>query len=137
MTRDAVFSLVPGEIKGRDSQQLVRIGAQDRERAMETTIADAILCGSIAVTGEAGTIHNLGLSLRLVDVESGHIIWNYATSGRKVWRWDKLSDILATMAGQQLEAIALFAASNAENMVSELVEQAVDGTSWCGRPMGF
>ncbi|MBE85066.1 MAG: hypothetical protein CME21_21125 [Gemmatimonadetes bacterium] len=131
MTRDAVFSLVPGEIKGRDNQQLVRIGAQDRERAMETTIADAILCGSIAVTGEAGTIHNLGLSLRLVDVESGHIIWNYATSGRKVWRWDKLSDILATMAGQQLEAIALFAASNAETMVSELVEQAVDGTSWC------
>jgi len=129
MTRDGVFSLVPGEIKNRD-QILVRIGKLDRERALETTIADAILAGSMAVTGEEGTIHNLGLALRLVSVETGEIIWSYATSGRKVWRWDKLSDIIATMTGQQLEAIALFGASNAEDMVAELVERAVDGDTY-------
>ena len=130
ITRDGVFSLVPGEIKGANNALLGRIGNTDREQALETTLADAILCGSLAVTGEGGTIHNLGLSLRLVEVESGRIIWSHATSGRKVWRWDKLSDILAAMTGQQLEAIALFGASNAEDMVAELVEQAVDGDSW-------
>jgi GWxTD domain-containing protein len=131
ITRDGVFSLVPGEVKGPNGSVLVRIGKADREQVLETTVADAILCGSIAVTGEAGTIHNLGLSLRLVDVASGEITWTFATSGRKVWRWDKLSDIIATMTGRQLEAIALFGASNAEDMVSELVELAVDGKSWC------
>jgi GWxTD domain-containing protein len=130
MTRDGVFSLVPGEIKGKNSSVLVRVGKLEREQAFETTIADAILCGSIAVTGEAGTIHNLGLALRLVEIETGQILWSHVTSGRKVWRWDKLSDIIATMTGQQLEAIALYGASNAEDMVAELVEQAVDGDSW-------
>ena len=130
MTRDGVFSLVPGDVKAPDQSTLVRVGKQDREMALETTIADAILCGSIAVTGEEGTIHNLGLALRLVDVETGRILWTTATSGRKVWRWDKLSDIVATMTGQQLEAIALYGASNAEDMVAELLERAVDGDTW-------
>ncbi len=130
MERDGVFSLVPGEISGKHDVVPVRIGKQNRERAHETTLAGAILCGSIAVTGEAGTIHNLGLSLRMVDVVTGQIIWSHATSGRKVWRWDKLSDIIATMTGHQLEAVAMFGASNAEDMVAGLVEQAVDGDSW-------
>jgi GWxTD domain-containing protein len=130
MARDGVFSLVPGEIKGPNNSVFVRVGKLEREQALETTIADAILCGSIAVTGEAGTIHNLGLALRLVDIATGQIVWSFATSGRKVWRWDKLSDIIATMTGQQLEAMAMYGASNAEDMVAELVEQAVDGDSW-------
>ncbi|MCH7526286.1 MAG: GWxTD domain-containing protein, partial [Planctomycetes bacterium] len=130
MTRDGVFSLVPGEVPQLNTSVLIRLGKQDRERALETTIADAVLCGSLAVTGEAGTIHNLGLALRLVDVESGRIIWSRATSGRKVWRWDKLPDIISTMTSLQLEGLALFGASNAEDMVAELVEQAVDGDSW-------
>ena len=130
MTRDGVFSLVPGELKGSGDVPLIRISKQNREQVFETTIAEAVLCGSIAVTGEAGTIHNLGLSLRLVDIASGRILWAHSASGRKVWRWDKLSDIIASMAGIQLEAIALFGASNAEDMVAELAEQAVDGPSF-------
>lgn len=130
MTRDGVFSLVPGELEGNGGNTLVRVGKRARERAFETTIADALLCGSLAVTGEAGTIHNLGLTLRLVDIETGEILWSAAASGRKVWRWDKLSDIIATMTGRQLEGIALFGASNAEDMVAELLERAVDGNSW-------
>jgi GWxTD domain-containing protein len=131
LTRDGLFVLQPGEIGDRRSAATpARLGAEARARARETTLADAALMGSLAATGKDGTIHNLGLSLRMVELSTGRILWAAAATGRKVWRWDRLSDIVAAMTGQHLESLAQFGASAATMDIAALESAATDGPAW-------
>ena len=129
--RDGLFSLIPGTLKGdQDRLRYSRIGPELRRQAIETTIADGILTGSLLTLGKDGSTDNMGVVLRLIDPETGRVLWMGSSSGRRVWRWDKMADIIAGMMGRLAEDMAQFGAGAAETQISGLRENAKDGKSW-------
>lgn len=129
--RDGLFSLVPGALKGRQGRErFPRISPDLRRQASETTLAEAILTGSLLVLGKDGAMDNFGVVLRLIEVESGQILWMGSSTGRRVWRWDKIADIVSTTIGRLGENLAQYGAGAAETQIAALRDQAKDGKSW-------
>ncbi len=129
--RDGLFSLVPGALKGEQGRvRFARLRPHLRQHASETTLADAILMGSLLTLGKEGTADNIGVVLRLIEVETGQILWMGASSGRRVWRWDKMADIVSAMMGRLAEDLAQYGAGAAETQIAALRERAKDGQSW-------
>lgn len=129
--RDNLFSLVPGALKGiQGRERFSRIGPDLRREASETTLAEAILTGSLLVLGKDGSTDNFGLVLRLIEVETGQILWMGASSGRRVWRWDKIADIVSATIGRLGEDLAQYGAGAAETQIAALRDQAKDGKTW-------
>ena len=129
--RDGLFSLVPSALKGgQGRERFDRINPDLRREASETTLAEAILTGSLLVLGKDGAADNFGVVLRLIDVETGQILWMGNSSGRKVWRWDKMRDIISATMGRLGEALAQYGAGSAETQIAALRDQATDGKSW-------
>ena len=131
IVRDGLFDLVPGAIKGaRGQQRFARMDAQLRRQAEETTMADAILCGSLLTMGKNGAVDNVAVVLRLVDVTSGRLLWMGVGDGRRVWRWDKLPDIVAGLMASLTENLAQFGAGAAESVLAQMRASAQTGTDW-------
>ena len=129
--RDDLFSLVPGALKGgQGREQFSRISPDLRREASETTLAEAILTGSLLVLGKDGATDNIGLVLRLIDVETGQILWMGSSTGRRVWRWDKMADIVSATLGRLGEDLSQYGAGAAETQIAALRDQAIDGKSW-------
>ena len=129
--RDGLFSLVPGTLKGNQKRlRYSRIGPGLRRQALETTIADGILTGSLLALGKDGSTDNIGVVLRLINPETGQVLWMGSSSGRRVWRWDKMADIIAGMIGGLAEDLAQFGSGAAEMQISGLRKNAKDGKSW-------
>ena len=129
--RDGLFSLVPGTLKGRQGRErFSRISPELRRQASETTLAEAILTGSLLVLGKDGAMDNFGVVLRLIDVETGQILWMGSSTGRRVWRWDKIADIVSAALGRLGEDLAQYGAGAAETQIAALREHAKDGKSW-------
>lgn len=129
--RDGLFSLVPGALKGAQGRErFSRISPDLRRQASETTLADAILAGSLLVLGKDGATDNFGVVLRLIEVETGKILWMGSSTGRRVWRWDKIADIVSATIGRLGEDLAQYGAGAAETQIAALREQAKDGKSW-------
>ncbi len=129
--RDGLFSLVPGALKGRQGRErFARLSPDLRREASETTLAEAILTGSLLVLGKDGTTDNIGLVLRLIEVETGQILWMGSSTGRRVWRWDKMADIVSAIIGRLGEDFAQYGAGAAETQIAALRDQATDGESW-------
>ena len=129
--RDGLFSLVPGALKGTQGRErFSRISPDLRRQASETTLAEAILTGSLLVLGKDGTTDNIGVVLRLIEVETGQILWMGSSTGRRVWRWDKMVDIISATIGRLGEDLAQYGAGAAETQIAVLRDQAKDGQSW-------
>ncbi len=129
--RDGLFSLVPGALKGRQGRERFdRISPDLRRQASETTLAEAILTGSLLVLGKDGSMDNFGVVLRLIDVETGQILWMGSSTGRRVWRWDKIADIVSATIGRLGEDFAQYGAGAAETQIAALRDHAKDGKSW-------
>ena len=129
--RDGLFSLVPGALKGgQGRERFSRISPDLRREASETTLAEAILTGSLLVLGKDGATDNIGLVLRLIDVETGQILWMGSSTGRRVWRWDKMADIVSATLGRLGEDLSQYGAGAAETQIAALRDQAIDGKSW-------
>ena len=129
--RDGLFSLVPGALKGTQGRErFSRISPDLRRQASETTLAEAILTGSLLVLGKDGTTDNIGVVLRLIEVETGQILWMGSSTGRRVWRWDKMVDIISASIGRLGEDLAQYGAGAAEMQIAVLRDQAKDGQSW-------
>ena len=129
--RDGLFSLVPGALKGRQGRErFARISPDLRRQASETTLAEAILTGSLLVLGKDGSMDNFGVVLRLIDVETGQILWMGSSTGRRVWRWDKIADIVSATIGRLGEDFAQYGAGAAETQIAALRDHAKDGKSW-------
>ena len=129
--RDGLFSLVPGALKGRQGhERFARISPDLRRQASETTLAEAILTGSLLVLGKDGSMDNFGVVLRLIDVETGQILWMGSSTGRRVWRWDKIADIVSATIGRLGEDFAQYGAGAAETQIAALRDHAKDGKSW-------
>ena len=129
--RDGLFSLVPGALKGTQGRErFSRISPDLRREASETTLAEAILTGSLLVLGKDGATDNIGLVLRLIDVETGQILWMGSSTGRRVWRWDKMADIVSATLGRLGEDLSQYGAGAAETQIAALRDQAIDGKSW-------
>ena len=130
-TRPALFSLVPGALEdARGRVRFARMGRSLRRQAAETTLADAILTGSLFTLGKDGATDNIGVVLRLIDVETGQILWMGAASGRRVWRWDRMADIVSGLIGRLAEDLARYGAGAAETQIAALRDRAKDGQSW-------
>ena len=131
IARDGLFSLVPGALEdARGRVRFARMGRSLRRQAAETTLADAILTGSLFTLGKDGATDNIGVVLRLIDVETGQILWMGAASGRRVWRWDRMADIVSGLIGRLAEDLARYGAGAAETQIAALRERAKDGQSW-------
>lgn len=131
IARDGLFSFVPGALEGaRGRVRFSRIGRSLRRQAAETTLADAILTGSLFTLGKDGATDNIGVVLRLIDVASGQILWMGASSGRRVWRWDRMADIVSGLIGRLAEDLARYGSGAAETQIAALRERANDGRSW-------
>ena len=129
--RDGLFSLVPGALKGgQGRERFSRISPDLRREASETTLAEAILSGSLLVLGKDGATDNIGLVLRLIGVETGQILWMGSSTGRRVWRWDKMADIVSATLGRLGEDLSQYGAGAAETQIAALRDQAIDGKSW-------
>lgn len=129
--RDGLFSLVPGALKGRQEHgRFSRISPDLRREASETTLAEAILTGSLLVLGKDGATDNIGLVLRLIEVETGQILWMGSSTGRRVWRWDKMADIVSATIGRLGEDLSQYGAGAAETQIAALRDLAKDGKSW-------
>ena len=129
--RDGLFSLVPGALKGRQGRErFSRISPDLRRQASETTLAEAILTGSLLVLGKDGAMDNFGVVSRLIEVESGQILWMGSSTGRRVWRWDKIADIVSATIGRLGEDLAQYGAGAAETQIAALRDHAKDGKSW-------
>ena len=129
--RDGLFSLVPGALKGKQGRErFSRISPDLRREASETTLAEAILTGSLLVLGKDGATDNIGLVLRLIEVETGQILWMGSSTGRRVWRWDKMADIISATLGRLGEDLSQYGAGAAETQIAALRDQATDGESW-------
>lgn len=129
--RDGLFSLVPGALKGAQGRErFSRISPDLRRQASETTLADAILAGSLLVLGKDGATDNFGVVLRLIEVETGKILWMGSSTGRRVWRWDRIADIVSATIGRLGEDLAQYGAGAAETQIAALREHAKDGKSW-------
>ena len=129
--RDGLFSLVPGALKGTQGRErFSRISPDLRRQASETTLAEAILTGSLLVLGKDGATDNIGVVLRLIEVETGQILWMGSSTGRRVWRWDKMVDIISATIGRLGEDLAQYGAGAAEMQIAVLRDQAKDGQSW-------
>lgn len=129
--RDGLFSLVPGALEGaRGRVRFARMGRALQRQAAETTLADAILTGSLLTLGKDGATDNIGVVLRLIDVETGQILWMGASSGRRVWRWDRMADIVSGLIGRLAEDLARYGAGAAETQIAALRDRATDGLSW-------
>ena len=129
--RDGLFSLVPGALKGTQGRErFSRISPDLRRQASETTLAEVILTGSLLVLGKDSATDNIGLVLRLIEVETGKILWMGSSSGRRVWRWDKMADIVSATMSRLGEDLAQYGAGAAETQVAVLRDQARDGQSW-------
>ena len=129
--RDGLFSLVPGALKGTQGRaRFSRISPDLRRQASETTLAEAILTGSLLVLGKDGATDNIGVVLRLIEVETGQILWMGSSTGRRVWRWDKMVDIISATIGRLGEDLAQYGAGAAEMQIAVLRDQAKDGQSW-------
>lgn len=131
ITQDGIFTLIPGTLKnGRGHQRFVRLNQRLRTQANETTLADAVLCGSLLTFGKDGGADNIAIVLRLVDVNTGLILWMEASNGRRVWRHDKMSDIVSGVVAGLTENLSQFGADIAETALTELRTQANDGEGW-------
>ena len=129
--RDGLFSLVPGALKGTQGRErFSRISPDLRREASETTLAEAILTGSLLVLGKDGATDNIGLVLRLIEVETGQILWMGSSTGRRVWRWDKMADIVSATMGRLGEDLSQYGAGAAETQIAALRDLAKDGKSW-------
>lgn len=129
--RDGLFSLVPGALKGgHGRERFSRISTDLRRQASETTLAEAVLTGSLLVLGKDGATDNIGLVLRLIEVETGQILWMGSSTGRRVWRWDKMADIVSATMGRLGEDLSQYGAGAAETQIAALRDQAKDGKSW-------
>lgn len=129
--RDGLFSLVPGALKGRQGRErFSRISPDLRRQASETTLAEAILTGSLLVLGKDGAMDNFGVVSRLIEVESGQILWMGSSTGRRVWRWDKIADIVSATIGRLGEDLAQYGAGAAETQIAALRDHAKDGKTW-------
>ena len=129
--RDGLFSLIPGTLKGRQGRErFSRISPDLRRQASETTLAEAILTGSLLVLGKDGAMDNFGVVSRLIEVESGQILWMGSSTGRRVWRWDKIADIVSATIGRLGEDLAQYGVGAAETQIAALRDHAKDGKSW-------
>jgi GWxTD domain-containing protein len=131
ITQDGIFTLVPGALKGeRGQQRFVRLGQTLRAQASQTTVSDAVLCGSLLTFGKDGGVDNIAIVLRLVDVTTGLVLWMGDSNGRRVWRHDKMADIVSGVVAGITEDLAQFGAEAAETAMAELRAQAHDGSGW-------
>ena len=132
LTQDAIFSLVPGALNARrgGSNRFARLSQTLLSQANETTVADAVLCGSLLTFGKDGGTDNIAIVLRLVDVESGLLLWMGASNGRRVWRHDKMDDIISGVIAGLTEDIAQFGAEAAETAMAEMRQNAQNGNDW-------
>lgn len=131
MTQDAIFTLVPGTLKGpRGIQRFSRLSSNLLSQASGTTLADAVLCGSLLTFGKDGGADNIAIVTRLIDVQTGLILWMDASNGRRVWRHDKMADIISGVMASLTENLAQFGANAAESVMEDLRAQAKDGAGW-------
>ncbi len=129
--QDGIFTLVPGALKGaRGQQRFSRLSQTLRKQANETTVSDAVLCGSLLTFGKDGGADNIAIVLRLVNVHTGLLMWMGASNGRRVWRHDKLDDIISGVVAILSEDLAQFGADAAEGAMAELRVNAQDGEGW-------
>lgn len=131
VTQDGIFTLVPGVIKGaRGQQRFARLSQTLRKQAHETTVSDAVLCGSLLTFGKDGGTDNIAIVLRLVNVQTGLLVWMGASNGRRVWRHDKMDDIISGVVAVLTEDLSQFGAAAAEGAMAELRANAQDGNGW-------
>jgi GWxTD domain-containing protein len=132
IAQDGIFSLVPGSVDGGEGRKnrIARLSKTLRAHVRQTTVSDAVLCGSLMTFGKDGGTDNMAIILRLVDVNTGLLVWMGASNGRRVWRWDKMSDIISGAVATLTEDLAQFGAKAAESTMSELRANAIDGAGW-------
>jgi GWxTD domain-containing protein len=131
LERDGLFEVVKGSLGSQPSRTAPpRLDYQWRTMAHSGLEVDAVLCGSLMTLGKDGTVLNLGVASRLVEVPSGRILWAGASSGRRVWRHDKLTDVTDATVAVLAERFAQFGASAAETSLSEVLADAADGAGW-------
>lgn len=118
------FSLRETQLK-----QASRLGFDARQRIQNLGNTDAVLCGSVISPSEEG-MHDdqVAVALRLVDVQSGHILWAGSSGVRHVWRKDRIDQLI------QDDAVELI-----NNLAKSLIDltdpkwtqdDPVDGDGW-------
>ncbi|MEE2753212.1 MAG: GWxTD domain-containing protein, partial [Candidatus Latescibacterota bacterium] len=131
LQRDGLFELVKGSIGSMPSRTAPpRLTYKWRTMAHSGLEVDAVLCGSLKTLGKDGTVHNVGIASRLVEVPTGRILWAGSSSGRRVWRHDKLSDVTDATMGVLTERFAQFGASAAEGSLADVLADATNGSGW-------
>lgn len=131
LERDGLFEVIRGGM-GSDSSRTAppRLSFKWRTIAHSSLEVDAVLCSSLKTLGKDGTVHNLGVASRLIEVPSGRILWAGASSGRRVWRHDKLLDVTDASMGVLAERLAQFGAGAAEISLTEVLADAANGLGW-------
>ena len=131
LSRDGLFEVVKGSM-GSDPSRTApsRLNFKWRVMAHSGLEVDAVLCSSLKTLGKDGIIHNVGVASRLVEVPTGRILWAGSSSGRRVWRHDKLSDVTDATMAVLTERFAQFGASAAETSLAEVLADATNGAGW-------
>ena|GEM_PF-3581326 len=131
LTRDGLFEVVKGSLGSEPSRTAPpRLDFRWRTMARSGLEVDAVLCSSLKTLGKDGTVHNIGVTSRLIEVPTGRILWAGSSSGRRIWRHDKLSDVTDATMGLLTEQFAQYGASAAESSLAEVLADANDGLGW-------
>ena len=131
LERDGLFEIVRGSL-GSDPSRTAppRLGFKWRTMAHSGLEVDAVLCSSLKTLGKDGIVHNVGVASRLVEVPTGRILWAGSSSGRRVWRHDKLTDVTDATMAVLTERFAQFGASAAATSLADVLADATNGLGW-------
>lgn len=131
LERDGLFEVIRGSLGSESSRTAPpRLSFKWRTMAHSGLEVDAVLCGSLKTLGKDGTVHNIGVASRLVEVPTGRILWAGSSSGRRVWRHDKLTDVTEATVAVLTERFAQFGASAAETSLADVLADATTGSGW-------
>lgn len=112
----------------------MRLNAVTRRIAHEQANVDAVLCGSLLGLGIDNTINHTALTLRLVAVPSGKILWASSASGKRVWRKDDF-DMMAQPVSANIIANLAQARSGALHETLAFSSTPQNGPEWVQRGM--
>lgn len=103
-----------------------------RHVAHEQGNINAVLCGSLLGLGIDNAVNQTALTLRLVDIPSGRILWASSASGKRVWRKDDF-DLMAQPVSADIIANLAQARSGAlrETLAFDTIPQ--NGPDWIQR----
>lgn len=129
IAQNGLFETQPAKITSG-----IRLDKITRQVIHDQSHTDAILCGSLLGLGKDQAINHTALTLRLVSLPSGQILWAGSASSQRVWRKDDF-DMLAQSICTDLTTQMAQARSGAIHEAFAFRTTPEDGPGWIQRGM--